>query len=326
MAEWAKLTTDYYLDAAVAWLDDSAEVAFTRAIAYAGNQETGGFIPQAILPVLVRRYTPARARKVAGQLVTAGLWVPMPGGWSIRSWAQVNSDLDALAERRRADRERQARHRAASRDCHVTDPDPKNGTNRNQARPGEKTQPKSSSDHETDSAQPDPVENSSPQVNGTSPPGQSRDCHVTVRTPEAEVDTKPACLLTYISRQAGGNAQGLSANDLPPELIEQWQEIAGPRVNLEREARAYIAHYADRPARNERSAWVGWLRRARSHAETAAPPPDTPGRPLVVACSDPLCIGGWLPSAPDKPARPCLLCRPHLVRQPTQDSAVGVVL
>ena len=97
-------------------------------------------------------------------------------------------------------------------------------------------------------------------------------------------------------------------------------------MNLEREARAYIAYYADRPARNERSAWVGWLRRARSHVEATAPPPDTPGRPLVVACSDPLCIGGWLPSAPGDPARPCLLCRPHLVRQPDQDTTVGVVL
>lgn len=56
----------------------------------------------------------------------------------------------------------------------------------------------------------------------------------------------------------------------------------------------------------------------------------TPPAPKVTMprekCTDPKCRAGWLPSAPGDPARPCLLCRPHLVRQPDQDTTVGVVL
>ena len=306
MADWAKLTTDYYLDAAVAALDDASEVLFTRGIAYAGQQETGGYVPAAVLPALIRRYTPARARKATAQLVDARLWMVVDGGWQIRSWERIQEHLDALAERRRADRERQARRRALSRDSHVTPEgtdgpaaDGQNGI-RNESRI------ESDTDHEPETNQKPTCGKPEPAGHGTSDPPMSRDSHVSVTDPEAEAEAgkEPKTpYLTLVSRLAGSNARDLSAS-LPAELIAEWQDIAGPLVDLEAEARAYIAHYADRPARNERSAWIGWLRRARIYAETNAPAPPCPNG----------CTSGVLGYTADERPIPCLHCRPHHVR------------
>ena len=226
-------------------------------------------------------------KRFASALVTAGLWAQDGAGWRFVDWSP-NQPTRAEVEAKRAKRAAAGKLGGQA-------------SGQSRRRTSEASAKQSASE----------------ALDG---------CFDNVEPPARPGPTRPASLLTYVSRLAGGNARETDAACLPPELIEQWQEIAGLRVNLEREARAYIAYYADRPARNERSAWVGWLRRARSHVEATAPPPDTPGRPLVVACSDPLCIGGWLPSAPGDPARPCLLCRPHLVRQPVQDSAAGAVL
>lgn len=134
--KFVKLTSNYYLDPAVAAeLSDAGEVAFTRSIAYCGNAESGGFISEAVLSGFVRKYTPARGRKVAAELVAARLWVEVPGGWRLRTWQKQQEELERLLARRRNDAERQQRRRsktsesrdesrdtepALSRDSHVT--------------------------------------------------------------------------------------------------------------------------------------------------------------------------------------------------------------
>lgn len=122
---------------------------------------------------------------------------------------------------------------------------------------------------------------------------------------EAEVEVEvQTTLLTFVSRLAGSDAR--VDTRLPAELIDAWQDYAGPLVDLEREAGAYLRHHADRPARDERAAWLGWLRKARERAEQA---PRAPG------CAT--CDAGWLPPLPDDPlARPrrCPTCRPPHLR------------
>lgn len=118
---FVKLTSHYYLDPAVAAeLTDAGEVAFTRSIAYCGAAESGGFIPAPVLPSLMRRYTPARGRKVAAELLAADLWVEVPGGWRLRTWDKQQDELEKLLDRRRKDAERQQRHRAGAKDNGVT--------------------------------------------------------------------------------------------------------------------------------------------------------------------------------------------------------------
>jgi len=108
--DWVKLATRYYLDAVVANLPDAdCEVMFTRGLAYAGDEEKGGFIAAGVLPALcrVRRY-----EACAETLVSAGLWLPTRGGYQVAHWEEWQSELDAIARRRSADRERKRRERA----------------------------------------------------------------------------------------------------------------------------------------------------------------------------------------------------------------------
>jgi hypothetical protein len=129
--DWVKLSARYYLDRAIAGLDDAGEVMFTRAVAYAGDQETGGFIPAGMLHVFSRS---RRYEATAGALVAAGLWLPARGGFEITRWEEWQSELEAIARRRSADRDRKRRIRAAAKTAQtspngaVDNPVPPHGT------------------------------------------------------------------------------------------------------------------------------------------------------------------------------------------------------
>jgi len=109
--DWVKLSARYYLDVAIANLPDAdTEVMFTRALAYAGDQETGGWIPTGMLPAFCRN---RRYEASARALVAAGLWLPAKDGYQIVRWQEWQSELDAIAHRRSADRDRKRRERSA---------------------------------------------------------------------------------------------------------------------------------------------------------------------------------------------------------------------
>ena len=124
----------------------------------------------------------------------------------------------------------------------------------------------------------------------------------------------PNLLLTLVSRLAAGNAH----EPPPAETIDAWQETAGPGVDLEAEARAYLGRYGDRPADDERAAWIGWLRRAAERTAPADQPgPGDPAEPARHPLGCGTCTGGWLPPAAgddlERP-RPCPTCRPRHLR------------
>ena len=114
---------------------------------------------------------------------------------------------------------------------------------------------------------------------------------------EAEAEAEKPSLLTYISRLAGSDAR--AGEGLPAEVLIGWQEISGPHVDLESEARSYLAMYGDRPARDERKAWLGHLRRAREHAERQRPA----AGPAVASAGAPTPIPGT-PTCPIHPEHP----------------------
>lgn len=121
-------------------------------------------------------------------------------------------------------------------------------------------------------------------------------------------------LLTLISRLAASDA---SASDGPPpaEVIDEWQEIAGAGVDLEVEAKAYLARFGDRPAKDERGAWLGWLRRAAvrsAEARNSVPGPPGSETSPPGGCGAPGCVEGYLGFDDDERPRPCPDCRPHL--------------
>ena len=136
---------------------------------------------------------------------------------------------------------------------------------------------------------PDVRPNTTPDSGGTSDP---------VREPRPGPARPGTYLLTLISRLAAGDARG---GPPPAEVIASWQEIAGVGVDLNAEAMSYLSRFGDRPADDERGAWLGWLRKAK---------------PQLTVDRDPLgcgyCHGGWLPDDDDGRPDPCPTCRPHL--------------
>lgn len=101
------------------------------------------------------------------------------------------------------------------------------------------------------------------------------------RNAEVEVEVEEErYLLTLVSRLAARDARG--SQPPPAEVISAWQKLAGSHVDLGAEAAAYLRRFGDRPADDERGAWLGWLRKAGARAtETAiaARPTPTPGTP-----------------------------------------------
>jgi hypothetical protein len=111
--DWVKSMTDYYNDFAVATGSDAMEVMFKRGNALAGKLEEHGFIPDAMLPQLTRK--PVQAKKIAGDLVKAGLWEKVRGGYQIVNFAKVNDELERLVAKKKRDRDRKRAERSASR-------------------------------------------------------------------------------------------------------------------------------------------------------------------------------------------------------------------
>lgn len=111
--DWVKLTTNYYRDLAIATGDDAQEVMFTRGMALAGETESSGFIPEALLHTLTRK--PQHARRTAAALVRAHLWEKVAGGWQIENFQSIQAELEKLVEKKKRDRERKRSERAQSR-------------------------------------------------------------------------------------------------------------------------------------------------------------------------------------------------------------------
>jgi hypothetical protein len=117
--DWVKLLTGYFRDTAIAIGDDAMEVMFTRGLAYCGEAETGGFIPDAIVPSLTRR--PAQGTKVAARLVTAEVWEKdsdrkLGRGYRVINWHKHQAELERIVEKKVRDAERKRKKRAQDRE------------------------------------------------------------------------------------------------------------------------------------------------------------------------------------------------------------------
>lgn len=126
------LSSTYYMDPKLAGCNASVERMFTRLIAYAGNAETRGYLPENVHKIVG---IPTGFRAIS-ELISREILEPVEGGgYYLKAWSNWNESGDKLLERRENDRERQrkARARAAaesrdkSRD--VTAPEESRGEN-----------------------------------------------------------------------------------------------------------------------------------------------------------------------------------------------------
>ncbi len=249
---WFRVDDDFALHPKAIAAGNNALGLWVRAGAYAAQYLTEGFVPAGMLPVLGGRPKDAEA------LVKAGLWRKTAGGWRFHQWEERQPTKAQVEADRAAAAERQRRARDKAR----------------QARQGRPPQPPTDEDVTRDVTR-DVTDDVTRDMTGDS------------RSPRPG-PARPGYVLTLVSRLAAPDAH----EPPPAEVIASWQEIAGPRVDLEAEAGAYLARFGDRPPRDERGAWLGWLRKA---AERTAPAPAD--RPTPVPAT-PTC-----PIHPEHPTR-----------------------
>lgn len=231
--DWVKLGTRYYLDPAVASLPDAdTELLFVRGLAYAGAEETGGFIPEVIVASLIRR---RRYGAAVEALVARSLWIPCTGdrgqpGYRISRWGDWQEELDSLARRRANDRERKRRQRQAGRE------------------------PAQEEEMSRDMSADSPV---------TCPPPKER---------EVEVDKDPPPLAPSSRVPPEGRKRPATATRLPPGFtvtpdMVAWAREHVPKVDGRRQTEMFRDHWNSASGARARkvdwtAAWRNWMRKA----------------------------------------------------------------
>jgi hypothetical protein len=313
---------------------DAAIGLWTRAGSYCANYLTEGAITAGELRKLRARPSQVRA------LVDAGFWhphghacprCPQPpaGGYQFHEWhpngnrtrAQVEADRAAAAERQRRFRQRQGGG---------APPDPPPGVpeSRRESRWESRRDGPSGGDSVATESEQNPdanrakLEHHLTLSTGTAEHVSAGERSVSRRESHDPGQARPGQVQTPLLTLVGRLAVSDAGNAPPPaEQIALWQDIAGPGVDLEDEARRYLELNLGRPARDEAAAWVGWLRSgarrraADGHCNCAARganghPTHDGGRRR--SCTLPGCADGWLPDDHDGRPVPCPTCRPHL--------------
>lgn len=108
--DFVKLSVRTHVDLAVSGVSDKAQLAFYRSITYCGLGNTHGIIPAGHLSQL-------GPKSVAGELVDAGFWAPVPTGWYLHAWDKWQAEFEAMQEKRARDAERQRAKRARDREA-----------------------------------------------------------------------------------------------------------------------------------------------------------------------------------------------------------------
>jgi hypothetical protein len=94
---WFKVDDGFYRNAKTAMLSDAATALWLRAATWACDQLTDGFVPERILPML------RRGEGMEQELVDAGLWERLDGGFLFHDWLDYQpsaDEVEALRQKR----------------------------------------------------------------------------------------------------------------------------------------------------------------------------------------------------------------------------------
>jgi hypothetical protein len=106
--KWIRLETAMFENPKLLYLQEDKQyrtiVAYLQSMCYSGRHGLAGFVPKAALRIL------GATASDANRLVTEGLWLPAPGGWSINGWDEYQlSNDEALARSEKAKKAAAAR-------------------------------------------------------------------------------------------------------------------------------------------------------------------------------------------------------------------------
>ncbi|QRY48128.1 hypothetical protein JVX93_15880 [Mycolicibacterium boenickei] len=116
--QWIRLDTSTFENPKLLYLQEDKQyraiVAHLQGMCYSAKHGLSGFIPKVALRVI------GATTGDATKLVTAGLWMPAPGGWEINGWAEYQLAGEEAA-RRSEKAKRAAAARWSKRNGHVID-------------------------------------------------------------------------------------------------------------------------------------------------------------------------------------------------------------
>ena len=103
---WFKIDDGFWSHPKISSLSDFSVALWVRAGAYCCQHLTDGFVPKESLKLLGKQAG-------AKQLVSAGLWIEVDGGWQFHDWNEYQETSSAVRKRRDDSRERQRKAREA---------------------------------------------------------------------------------------------------------------------------------------------------------------------------------------------------------------------
>lgn len=109
---WVKLDTGIFRNPKVVTVGADAKLLYVAGICYAGDNLTDGLIPANALPILAAEATIRNAKKATAELVTAGLWIALDGGFEVHDYLEHNSRSGDVQAKREAAKERMQRNRS----------------------------------------------------------------------------------------------------------------------------------------------------------------------------------------------------------------------
>jgi hypothetical protein len=102
---WFKIDDGFWSHPKTTMLSDAAIAVWVRAGAYSCQHLTDGFIAPPMLRML-------GDRQAVDELVEAGLWEEVSGGWQFHDWGDYQETSETVKRRREQARDRQRRSRA----------------------------------------------------------------------------------------------------------------------------------------------------------------------------------------------------------------------
>lgn len=109
--KWVPYPSKAHSDPRLAAAGEAAEILWSRAWAWSGDQETNGFVPVE----MVARLCPHRTRQRVSALLEHGIWVAVDGGYEPTDWTETTGDIRGLEKVREKDAARARRYRARKR-------------------------------------------------------------------------------------------------------------------------------------------------------------------------------------------------------------------
>ena len=113
---WFKVDDSFWSHPKLSELSHEAVSLWVRAGAYCAQHLTDGFVAEGT--VVRQLWTPL---PVAGELVSAGLWTVVDGGFQFHDWLEYQPTAADTLAKREADRERKRKQRRNGRGQYVTE-------------------------------------------------------------------------------------------------------------------------------------------------------------------------------------------------------------